>query len=132
VIGVDTNVLVRLFVDDDHRQHKLAVRFFDERSADDAVFISVVTVVEFFWVMKRTYKRKPAAILDLLTGMLESEDAIFEKADEIRQVIALARQTGADLADLLIARSGQMAGCRTSVTFDQPAAKLASGMELLR
>jgi predicted nucleic-acid-binding protein len=132
LIGVDTNVLVRLFVDDDRRQHQLAVRFFDGRSATDAAFISLVTVVEFFWVMTRTYKRPPKATVELLAGMLESEDAVFEEADEVRQTIAVAQETGADLADLLIARGGAVAGCTTTVTFDQPAAKSVPGMELLK
>ena len=132
MIGVDTNVLVRLFVDDDRRQHQLAVRFFAKRSASDAAFISTVTIVEFFWVMTRTYKRTSQAVLDLLAGMLESEDAVFEGSDEVRQTIAIAQESGADLADLLIARSGEIAGCRTTVTFDQPAARSVPGMELLK
>jgi predicted nucleic-acid-binding protein len=132
LIGVDTNVLVRLFVDDDRRQHRLAVRFFDDRSAADAAFISQVTVVEFFWVMTRSYKRTPQAVLELLSGMLESEDALFEGADEVRQTVALAQQAGADLADLMIARSGQIAGCSETMTFDQPAARTVPGMELLK
>ena len=132
MIGVDTNVLVRLFVDDDRRQHRLAVQFFDKRSATDAAFISTVTIVEFFWVMTRTYKRTSQAVLDLLAGMLESEDAVFEGSDQVRQTIATAQATGADLADLLIARSGEMAGSRTTVTFDQPAVRRVPGMELLK
>ena len=132
MIGVDTNVLVRLFVDDDRRQHQLAVRFFDRRSATDAAFISVVTVVEFFWVMTRTYKRSARATVDLLAGMLESEDAVFEGGDQVRQTIGIAQETGADLADLLIARGGEIAGCTTTVTFDQPASKSVPGMELLK
>jgi predicted nucleic-acid-binding protein len=132
MIGVDTNVLVRLFVDDEPRQHNVAVRFFDARSAADAAFISVVTAVEFFWVMTHTYRRPVRMVLDLLADMLGSEDAVFEKADEIRQTIALARETGADFADLLVARSGEIAGCTATATFDRPAARSVPGMELLR
>ena len=35
MIAIDTNVLVRYYIDDDHAQHKKTKRFFDENDIQD-------------------------------------------------------------------------------------------------
>lgn len=132
MIGVDTNVLVRLFIDDDHSQHRRATRFYADRSTASPAFISLIAVVEFAWVMKRTYKRKPNEILAILSNVIASEDAVVESAEEVSSAIAIARDTGADLSDVLIARATQRGGGTTTVTFDEPASRLVPGMEMLK
>ena len=132
MIGVDTNVLLRLFIDDDHGQHQVATRFFQQRNGEDAAFISLVTVVEFIWVLRRVYKLPQREALALLQRVVSSEDAVIESVDRVRRAIELALGSDADFADVLIADSGALAGCGTTVTFDQPAAKLVAGMELLK
>jgi predicted nucleic-acid-binding protein len=132
VIGVDTNVLLRLFIDDDHKQHQAVVRFFEARTSKDTAFISLITVVEFVWVLKRVYQRPQSEALGLLQRVIASEDAVVESVDRIRQAIALAMETDADFSDVLIANAGAVAGCRGTVTFDGAAAKLVPGMELLK
>ncbi len=37
MIGVDSNLLLRLFVEDDADQHRRALEFFSERSAEEPV-----------------------------------------------------------------------------------------------
>jgi predicted nucleic-acid-binding protein len=55
----------------------------------------------------------------------------FEKPDVIQGSIASARQTSLGLAELLIAHSAMNAGCKSVLTFDKKAAKLAL-FELLK
>lgn len=132
MIGADTNVLVRLFVEDEPRQHKAAVAFFDARSPDDPVFVSLVTVVEFCWVLKRSYKRPQSEILDLVRQVLASKDAVVESAAQIYEAVETASRTGGDFSDVVIANAGRRVGCEKTMTFDQPAAKDIPGMELLK
>jgi predicted nucleic-acid-binding protein len=131
VIGVDTNVLVRLFIDDDHHQHGLATRFFDGRDRDDPAFVSVVTTVEFVWVLTRSYKKPAEEALRLLRDVLDSQDAVMEEASHVRAAIEEALATKAEFSDVVIARTGQRAGCSRTVTFDGPAADRIPGMALL-
>jgi predicted nucleic-acid-binding protein len=54
VIAVDTNVLVRIIVEDDAHQVELARAFI---AAQDRVFVSRVVLLELGWVLgSRTYK----------------------------------------------------------------------------
>lgn len=61
--GVDTNVLVRYYVNDNPRQHRTAVHFFDEND----VFVNSIVLVETFWVLSSVYhltKDEIGAIFD--------------------------------------------------------------------
>ncbi|MEO5806106.1 PIN domain-containing protein [Devosia sp.] len=131
MIGVDTNVLLRLFLDDDKDQHRVAKAFFAARTRDDAAYVSVVTAVEFVWVLKRVYRRTQAEALSLLQLVLSSEDAVLEAGDRIRRALEIALETGADFADVLIAGSAEFAGCEKTLTFDKVAAQRVPGMEVL-
>lgn len=132
MIGVDTNVLIRLFVTDEQNQHRRAVTFFAARTPDEPAFLSLVTVVEFYWVMKRSYRRSHDEVLAMLARIVTSEDAAVESAEEVLASIESSRMDGADFSDVLIARSAELRGCSHTVTFDKPAAKRVPGMELLK
>jgi predicted nucleic-acid-binding protein len=43
----------------------------------------------------------------------------FENYESVRQVVALGRNTKADIPDLLIGLSGKTAGCETTLTFEK-------------
>ena len=55
MIGVDTNLLVRVFADDDAQQGLAASRLLDQ-SGRSQILVNVVVLVEFAWTMRRTYK----------------------------------------------------------------------------
>jgi predicted nucleic-acid-binding protein len=55
MIGVDTNVLVRIFANDDAQQAASAIRVIDE-SKPGQIFVNVVVLAEFAWTMRRAYK----------------------------------------------------------------------------
>lgn len=131
MIGVDTNVLVRLFVTDTPHQHAAAVNFFRERSPVDPAHISVVTAVEFYWVLTRRYKLEPGVVRNYLRDILFMSDAVVESAEDVRTALEWASVGDADLADALIAHSALKAGCSKVVTFDKEAADALAPMELL-
>jgi predicted nucleic-acid-binding protein len=92
----------------------------------------VVTLVEFYWVLKRSYKRSPPEILDLVRQISASKDTVVESATHIYEAVEAASRTGGDFADVVIANAGWRAGCRKTVTFDRPAARDVPGMEFLK
>lgn len=131
MIGVDTNVLVRLFVNDEAEQHAKAKAFFAARSPEDAAFVSLATTIEFVWVLTRSYKRPQDEALGLLKIVLSSRDAVVEMAEAVASAVHTALDTQGDYADVLIAQAGHRAGCSHSVSFDGPATKRIPGLELL-
>ena len=132
MIGVATNVLVRLFVVDDPGQSQTAGRFFAGRSSVDPVFVSLVVVAELVWLLDDTYDFALAAIVRVLEDLLSSPDFVLEHPEFIAQAVALARLRKIGIADYLIAQVALTNASRSIVTFDTNAAKRIPGMELLK
>lgn len=132
MIGVDTNVLVRLFVSDDPKQHQKARAFFAARTRDDPAFVSITCAVEFVWVMTRSFRQSSDAALGLLRLVITSEDAVVERITEVREAMQIALDGGGDFSDVIIALASNREGAISVVTFDRDAAKRVPGMELLK
>jgi predicted nucleic-acid-binding protein len=130
MIGVDTNVLLRLFVDDNVVQHRAAQSFFSDRGPQDPVFVSLVVLAELVWVLTKRYGYSHIRTVELLEGMTNSGDFVIERVDLVREAIDLCRIGAARMVDALVAKIGVAQGCRSTVTFDTRAAKRIPGMEL--
>ena len=130
MIGIDTYVLVRYFIEDDPAQSGLTDSFFNSLSRAEPGWVSQATILEFAWIMKsvRRLDRKTIAIMIGQLTMLDS--IVVERADIIDEALQRYRTGKAEFADCLIAASGRAAGCGKTVTFDKLAARDA-GMELL-
>ena len=128
--GIDTNVLVQYFVEDDPAQSRLADSFFRSLSNAEPGWVSQSTILDFVWVMKsiRRLDRKTIAIMLGNLAMLDS--IIVERVDIVDKALQRYRNGNAEFADCLIAASARAAGCSKTVTFDRIAARDA-GMELL-
>lgn len=131
MIGVDTNVLARIFVADDLQQRAEAQAFLRERSETDPAFVSALVVAELGWVMTRVYQLPTTSVRDALDWMFESTNIVVEASDLLRSAIAFAASSGADVSDCIIAALAKEAGAEVTVTFDKDAAKRIPEMELL-
>jgi predicted nucleic-acid-binding protein len=131
MIGLDTNVLARYIAQDDPVQSRLATKLMESLTADEPGFVSLVTLVEVSWVLSSCYdftREQLASTLDLLT---RTKEIVLDRPETVLRAIRAFGNGSADLADCLIERIGQDAGCTHTVTFDTAAAKSA-GMVLLR
>ena len=129
VKAVDTNVLLRFVVRDDEDQFARASAFLASRTPADPAFISLVVLVEFAWSLRQRYGRSRGDIRALVTSLLDARELAFEDESEVSTIVADA--TRGELADHLIAYCARRAGCSSTVTFDQRAAKAIGGMELM-
>lgn len=131
MIGLDTNVLVRYFAQDDAAQAKQATALMESLSAERPGYVSQVALVELVWVLARCYGVGREPMKDILDSMLATKELIVEGADTVRKALRVfGTSAKADFADCLIERSGQVAGCEYTATFDVSAAKVA-GMQLV-
>ena len=131
MIGVDTNVLVRLFVPVEP-QREASLAFFGKGTPADPAYVSLVVLTEFAWVLRRRYRYEFGQIGQGIRWMLDSDDFVVEKRDLVEWALANYTKARIDFSDLLIARSSELAGAPRTVTFDQGAAKHVAGMELLK
>lgn len=123
MIGLDTNVLVRLLAGDDAAQ-QAAARTFVERhcSPSEPAFVNRLVVLETVWVLESVYAYSRKEIATAVDALLRTARIEIEGADIIRTTLA-AYRSGADFADSLIAASNIALGCSKTMTFDRKAAK---------
>ena len=125
MIGLDTNVLVRLLVADDEDQHRTAVRFVKEAvSRREALFVNRVVLAELAWALARAYRRSREEIASAVERILLTAEFEVEGSDQAWSALEKYRRGGADFADCLIGASNSAAGCTKTATFDKAAGKL--------
>jgi predicted nucleic-acid-binding protein len=131
VIGLDTNVLVRHLVQvDDAAQHAAAEKLLSLATADDPVYVSLVSVIETVWVLRQGYKYPADEVLDFVAALLRAPEVVVEESRLVSSALVHARAGRFDLADAVIAAAGRRAGCSVTYTFDRKAVNLP-GMALL-
>lgn len=128
MIGLDTNVLVRFFAQDDAKQSAKASALIEGLTHAEPGYLSHVVLVELVWVLQSCYAASREVIADALERVLRTQGLVVQEAEQIWQALRAFRQ-GGDFADCLIERAAMAAGCSTVYTFDKAAAK--AGMRLL-
>jgi predicted nucleic-acid-binding protein len=130
VIGIDTNLLIRLAIQDDPIQCAKVELFLAGLSRQEVGFISLVSLIESVWVLAKVYNRSKPDIAEFVQRLLDAPELTLEGAEAVSQALQRFKSSTAGFADCLIERSGALAGCRETVTFDQDASKSA-GMRLI-
>lgn len=131
MIGLDTNVLLRVFVDDNAQQTESVRTVLAERTEDDPAFVTVVALVELVWALKGIYGFDRTKVHLAVTTLMASSNVVVESEAAIRRALDLSIEQNADLADCVIATLSESAGCTATLTFDRKAARRIPGMELL-
>ena len=131
MIGIDTNVLVRFLTRDDEHQYELARNLIESQlNAGEAIFVSLLVVMETEWVLRSRYSLTKPRIIEVLTGLLESRETVFEDESSLEEALFAWRESNADFADCLIVARSRRLGCRKVVSFDAKVARLPGGARL--
>ncbi|MGU2445384.1 PIN domain-containing protein [Burkholderia cenocepacia] len=131
MIGLDTNVLVRYFAQDDEVQSKKATALMESLSPERPGYVSQVALIEVVWVLGRCYGVEREQMKDIVESMVGTKELVVESADTVRKALRVFASSKADFADCLIERSGHVAECEYTATFDVSASKVA-GMQLIK
>ncbi|MGA2217437.1 MAG: type II toxin-antitoxin system VapC family toxin [Terracidiphilus sp.] len=128
--GIDTNILARFFTQDDPEQSRRADEFLQTLTPESPGFLSLVSLAELMWLLRCRYGTSKAQLIEYVKLLLSSSELVLESQAAVDQAIHLFAAGKADFADCLIERSGHLAGCGHTVTFDEGASRFA-GMKLL-
>jgi predicted nucleic-acid-binding protein len=124
VIALDTNVIVRFLVRDDEKQAQAVyARLKQAEAAREALFVSLLVVLETVWVLESAYDKSRMEILDSFDELKNVPILEFEKTQMLQNWLAEGRKSNADLSDLLIALAARSCGCSGAITFDKKASK---------
>ena len=132
MIAFDTNVLLRLLLNDDARQARMAQGLIDHALVrSDKVLLPDIVLCELEWVLDSVYEVPKAEITETLRRLLDAEEFAF--LDRVAVAGALNGYEGgnADFSDYLIGASAARAGAATTYTFDR-ALRRADGFTLPR
>lgn len=121
MLGVDTNLLVRLLVKDDEHQAESAVTILSDLSQKFA--IQPIVICELVWVLSASYNYKKAEIAKVLSHLIRVENFVVLDKETVQSAIELYSSTNMDFADAYIGYANKNAGCLSSITFDRKAAQ---------
>jgi predicted nucleic-acid-binding protein len=127
MIGLDTNVLVRYFAQDDPVQSPKATEIMELRlTEDEPGFVSVVTMVETVWVLSSIYDLSDHEIASAVERMLQADTLVIQNEQEIFTATVALKAGRGSFADALIGALGTWAGCASTLTFDRKASRLGN------
>ncbi|GAK68862.1 hypothetical protein RRU01S_03_00290 [Agrobacterium rubi TR3 = NBRC 13261] len=129
--GIDTNILLRIAVNDDPAQRDCVVNFINELGENDTLVVGVVVMIETAWVLERFYGYSKNAVLDFIQAILERREIEVPDYEVVGNAIDICRNSGADFSDAVISEMNRVAGCTVTYTFDQKAARKIPEMEML-
>jgi predicted nucleic-acid-binding protein len=120
-ITADTNILVRVAVEDDPAQ---ASRARDLLQSADTVVLTLPALCEFVWVARRGYRRQAADVAAAMRALLASPSVVVDRPAVEAGLTILA--AGGDFADGVIAFEGRRLGGEVFASFDRKAVDLVA------
>jgi predicted nucleic-acid-binding protein len=125
MLGLDTNVLVRLLIEDDPAQTRRARNLVDAAvAADELVLVSLPVLLETEWVLRSRYEMPPESILGLFRDALETQELAFEDEAAVEEALFNWQDGLSGFSDCLIVAHNRQLGCRLTATFDARAARI--------
>jgi predicted nucleic-acid-binding protein len=122
MIGLDTNVLLRLGDDQDPGQRDRARALVRAQGASGC-FVNEIVLSEFAWTLVRTFKLPRGDVASRIALILEAPEFAVASAEEASRAVEKFRAGPADFADYFLAEINTSAGCAATATFDGAALK---------
>ena len=130
VLAVDTNVLLRYFVDDIPVQAKAAVALIDRLTPEVPGFICREVVLEVVWVLERSYNFSRSRIVNAMLELTTKDGLIVENAQDVAYSLHQYGHSNDDFSDLLILAAAKRVDAQPLYTFDRKLARM-DGVALL-
>ena len=131
MVGIDTNVIVRLLTRDDPAQFAAAVDLVKASGPDRPLFVNPVVIAETVWVLERVYGIDRATARQKLAGLLDTVEIRVPETLRMDNWSEWLQSPHPDFSDTVIAALNIANGCEKTMTFDRKAALSVAGMELL-
>lgn len=120
MIALDTNLLVRLMVEDDEAQARKARKVVEEASEQgEPILATDIVLSELEWVLESAYKVPRGRILSAVSTLVADDRFCFEDRERVIEALSLYQRGDGDLADYLLGLQGHATGARTTFTFDR-------------
>jgi predicted nucleic-acid-binding protein len=131
MLGIDTNVVIRLIILDDAEQTRRARKLLEQTlSNGEPVIVSLLVLLESEWVLRSRYGFKREALLSIFRALLEARELSFEDEPALEEALFRWKGSACGFSDCLITAHNRQMGCRATATFDGNAARLPGTVSL--
>ena len=118
MIGIDTNILVRIILNDSEKESPQARMFLEEGLRSSGVFIATGVLLEVAWVLKmKKFTRQ--RVHGLLSQFIAVPGIVLEQPELIEKTLKIFQAVKIDFGDCLIWTANQLHGVTQLQTFDQ-------------
>src|SRR5438045_6556370 len=116
MLGLDTNILVRLLIEDDAAQTRRARKLVDTAIAEEeTVLVSLPVLLETEWVLRSRYEMPPETILGLFRAELEARELAFEDEAAVEEALFNWQDSQSGFSDcLIVGHNSQLHGSWTA------------------
>ncbi len=120
MLAIDTNVLVRVIVQDDRPQAETALR-----AIGAGAWVSNVVLAEALWVLKSYYGRSHAEIANTVEELLKHNAIALQDEEAVAAALATYRRNRkVSFSDCLLLEVARKAGHTPLGSFDRDLAKV--------
>ena len=125
MIGIDTNILLRLWLNDDPAQSKRIDQFLAEHGGlPGSLLVTDVVLVEAVWTLKSAFEQDKHAQSIAVRSLLEETAFAFEDREAVAAALTLFDSGSCGFADCLVVAKHARQGCDFTATFDRGMRKL--------
>lgn len=125
MIGIDTNILLRLWLNDDRAQSKRIDQLLAEHGGlPGSLMVTDVVLVEAVWTLKSAFEQDKRAQLIAVRSLLEETAFAFEDREAVAAALTLFESGSCRFADGLVVAKHARQGCDFTATFDRGMRKL--------
>ncbi len=126
VLGLDTNIVLRLLLDDSilpdsPEQTRLVAELV--ATGEETFFVSQVVVAEAVWVLRNHVRLTKEFVQDIIDRLLGAANLDVQDAPAIKHALASFLEGPGDFGDHLIGAVNLAGGCRATLTFDRKVSK---------
>lgn len=101
----DTNILIRLFVEDDDTQIEQLVRIIEQGNI--TFYVLSIILIEAYWVLRRVYGVEKEAILQVFEDFIESSGVELEEETIIQRTLSTFHKVNVDFVDVYLAEKSK-------------------------
>jgi predicted nucleic-acid-binding protein len=125
VIGIDTNILLRLWLNDDPAQNRRIDALLTAHGGmPGSLLVTDVVLVEAVWTLKSAFEQDKHAQSLAVRSLLEETAFAFEDREAVAAALTLFETGSCGFADCLVVAKHARQDCEFTATFDRGMRKL--------
>jgi predicted nucleic-acid-binding protein len=125
MIGIDTNILLRLWLNDDPAQNRRIDALLAEHGrTPGSLLVTDVVLAEAVWTLRAAFDQDKAAQLIAVRSLLGETAFAFEDREAVGHAVELFERGTCGFSDCLVVAKHAQQGCDFTATFDRAMRKL--------